>query len=605
MDTITLDFETYYDTKYSLKQKLYTTSSYIRSHKFEVMCLGLKRNDQPIEAYYPNDVEKVLRDIDWSNTALLAHNTAFDGFILHHRYGIHPRYYLDTLSMARALHGHRIGVGLESVAQHLGYGGKHAGVLDNLRGKRFADLDPEQAKRMALYCARDVELCKQLFDKMVSAFPQSELDLIDLTVRMFCEPRLYIDIPAVKSELVKEIAGKKALISATGLSAKELGSNKTFVQALANYGITAPTKVSKRTGKEAYAFAKTDEDFTELLEHDDGRVQDLVRARLAVKSSIGETRPARFIREGKNSWPLPVGLNYYGAITTGRWSGGNKQNLQNLPRGGALRRSIKAPKGSVVVVADSGQIECRVNAWLAGQDDLIQLFANNGDPYCAMASNIYGRPITKSDKLERFVGKTAVLGLGYQMGAPKFQTSLKNGIIKVDMALSECKRIVEIYRTTNDKISGQWKSMEEILTALLLGKSGVYGCLSYGNGAITLPNGMKLKYDDLKCEWANEFKAGGLNYAGKRDNRTHIYGGKLTENVVQALSRIIISSQMLEIAQILDVVTMTHDEIVALAPEDCAEEAYNIMHDIMCTPPDWCADLPLAAEGGWDVVYSK
>jgi len=310
---------------------------------------------------------------------------------------------------------------------------------------------------------------------------------------------------------------------------------------------------------------------------------------------------------------------------TGRWGGNNKMNMQNLTRGGELRLSILAPAGHMICVADSGQIEARVNGWLWDQDDLLDAFrasdtwdkslgvarGDQRDAYCRFADDIYGREITTDDKMERFVGKVCVLGLGYQMGAAKLQMTLAKGALggpPVFFPLDQCLHIINTYRRRNHKIAAGWKVCERIIEDMAAGRSGAHKCISWGgdgegNGWILLPNGMHLKYPDLRKargdkgwdEWS--YQSG--------DMRKKIYGGLLCENLVQALARIIVGTQMLWIDKKYRCVMTTHDEVVALPKKAQAQKCYEFMHKCMTTPLDWCPDIPLAAEGGFATNYSK
>jgi DNA polymerase len=518
--------------------------------------------------------------------------------------------------MARGLHSNDIGAGLDEVARFYGVGNKIPDVLDSSKGIR--DLDKTLYAKMAEYCAEDVRLTFDIFSQMLTLFPAKELRLIHHTVRMFCDPILKVDLPRVEKELAREIKAKEDLLvrvsgGITDLeqARKVIASNESFADLLRAEGITPPTKISPTTKKEVYAFAKTDLDFTALSEHPHERVRDLVDARLAVKSTIGETRAGRFLEAGKNGWSLPVLLNFYGAHT-GRWSAGNKMNMQNLPRGGELRLSILAPKGHQLVVADSGQIEARVNAWISEQADLLQAFAEQSsdsptDVYTKFASLIYGREITKADKLERFIGKIGVLGLGYAMGAAKLQTTLALGTMgpAVFLELDMCQKIVNLYRRMNFKIVAFWKICDGIIQDMIAGRSGKYKCLRWEKERIWLPNGMSLKYPDIRAKMGDN---GYAEYCYTRKGvEAKVYGGLLCENIVQALARIIIGDQLLELAdgRGYRVVTTTHDEVVCCVRTASANKCFKTMLKVMTTPPEWCADLVLSAEGGWAVNYSK
>jgi len=449
---VTLDFETFYSQEYTLSGKM-NTSEYIRDDRFKAHGVGIKVGSGPTLWYSDEDeIKSNLAAIDWSAAAILCHNTAFDGFILYQRYGIIPALYLDTLSMSRAVHGHHIPHNLDTLAKLHGLGGKikkHA--LTNTKGKE--ELTDEESEALGEYCIDDVSDTYELFWKLYGYMPDDELRLVDITLRMFCEPVLELDSDRVKKELGVELHSKESAIDKAGVDPKELSSNPKFAELLRAAGVVPPVKISPTTGKETFAFAKNDLAFQELLKHDSPRVRALCEARLKAKSTIGETRAKRFLDAGDNGNKFPILLNYCGAHTH-RWSGGNKMNLQNLVRGGELRRSILAPKGHVLVVADAEQIEARINAWLAGQLDVVDAFANKQDVYKLMASAIYGVPVDQVDGEKRFVGKVAVLGLGYGMGAAKFQNTLAVGAMgpPVSMTPSECQRIVNTYRSTNNHI---------------------------------------------------------------------------------------------------------------------------------------------------------
>jgi len=635
---ITLDFETYFSKDYTLKSPLLNTSEYIRHEEFKAQCVGIKINEQPVAWYKDADVATAISSIDWPNSALLAHNCAFDGFILSHHYNVVPAYYFDTLSMARALHSNAIKANLNAVAQFYKLGNKLPDILDKTKGVK--ELPADLMQQLGTYCAVDVELCRMIFDEMKPGFPQDELNLIDLTLRMFCTPSLLIDIPRVQNELKREQDEKEQTIQKAGVPLGILSSADKFASELQSRGITPPTKLSPRTNRTTWAFSKTDLDFINLKYHPDSSIRDLVAARLAAKSTIGESRAQRFLSVGASGRRLPVLLNYFGAHT-GRWSAGNKMNLQNLKRGGELRKSIIAPEGHVLVVTDSAQIEARVTAWLASDDELLSLFAKGEDVYKHMASQIYRKPVEDITKDERFIGKIAILGLGYGMGWKKFQHTLATGAMGpvVEMNDSDCQRIVGMYRAARLPIAKLWRDMDAILYRMVMKRVGEYGPLRYDEACrIWMPNGLYLQYPFLTADMDPntetlvdyryyDYETGVKRILGckiSKDDGKKIYGGLLTENVVQALSRIIVGEQMLKIAVnlketgsiapfganpdvgvIRKIVTMTHDEIVTCVPEEEADDTLGMMLTEMRTPPKWCANIPLNAEGGYDRNYSK
>jgi DNA polymerase len=339
-------------------------------------------------------------------------------------------------------------------------------------------------------------------------------------------------------------------------------------------------------------------------------VRSLIDCRLAVKSTTNITRAQRFLTAGAKGMPLPAYYAYARAHTL-RWGGGDKRNMQNLKRGGALREAIEAPKGHNLCVVDSGQIEARTNGWLWGQEDLLHAFrdadAGRGrDAYCLMGDTIYGRPITKADATERFVGKVAVLGLGFQMGAAKLQLTLAKGALggpPVFFTLGQCNDIVNKYRNRNRFIEAGWTRCKHIIEDMALGRTGEHGPLRWEFEKIHLPNGLTLKYPNLKKamgdkgweEWT--YQAGAV--------RKKIYGGLLCENIVQCLARIIVGTQMLAINRKYRVVMTTHDECVSCVKTAQAPKAFDYMVTCFRTPPAWCSDIPLNAEGGFAFNYSK
>lgn len=606
-DVVTLDFETHYGKDYTLSGKI-NTSEYVRDDRFHVHGVAIKKGNGKTLWYTGRNIALALKEIDWSKTAMVGHNTAFDGFITSEIYGHKPAFYVDTLSMSRASRGHHTRHDLDTVAKAFGHGGKvKRDALANTKDK--VQLTKDEEAKLGGYAVDDVDDTYRIFWDMYPHVPDDELRLIDITMRMFCDPVLEIDIPRVKAELENELGAKAAALLRSGAQVDDLMSNDKFARLLQAAGAQLPQKISPSTGKLTYAFAKSDLAFQDLMKNGNDKVRALCEARLKVKSTIGETRANRFLEAGRDGMKLPILLNFSGAHTH-RWSGGNKMNLQNLKRGGELRRSILAPKGHVVVVADSAQIEARVLAWLSQQMDIVNAFATKQDVYKLMASVIYNVPVEEVTKDQRFIGKICVLGLGYGMGPQKLQQTLKQGTMgpPVDISEDECRRIVGIYRQKNWKIKAFWKKMDQVITNMTLGIESKEGPLEVGKGFVRLPNGMFLQYFGLHgtAEITRDDLVMTETTYLTRTGRTKLYGGLLTENVVQALSRIIIAEQMLKIHDAgYRIVTMTHDEIVIIAKKKDAKKALDFMIKTMSTPPDWAPGLPLAAEGDFDDCYSK
>ena len=427
MKLITLDFETYYNkADYSLSKM--TTESYVRDYRFQIIGVAAKVDDGETEwaSGTHEEIKEWLQAFPWEDSMLLAHNTMFDGLILSHQLGIYPKAYADTMCMARAIHGVHHSVSLASLSKKYKVGEKGTEVGD-ANGMRLEDFSPEALSRYGDYCVNDVDLTYAIFNKMLRyGFPKLEMKLIDLTLRMFIQPKLDLNLNMLEQHLDEVKDRKFKLFAEANVTKEDLGSNPKFAELLIQAGAVPPTKISPTTGKEVFAFAKTDEEFKDLQEHPNIAVQALVAARLGVKSTLEESRTERLI-DIANRGLMPVPLQYY-AAHTGRWGGADKVNLQNLPsRGfnaGKLKNAIEAPEGYQIIDSDSSQIEARVLAWLAGQDDLITVFENNNaeiaagvdkkdfkhDPYKLMASAIYNKPVEEITDTERFVGKTTILG---------------------------------------------------------------------------------------------------------------------------------------------------------------------------------------------------
>lgn len=605
MNILTIDFETYYSQEYGLKK--FTTEEYIRDPQFEVIGVSVQVNaGEPVWfSGTPADTYQFLASFDWEHSLALAHNAPFDGAILNWVFGIKPKGWLDTLSMGRALHGTEVGGSLAVLASHYGLGEKGTEVVNAL-GLRRKDFPADQLARYGEYCKNDVALTWALFNAM-GEFPPTELRLIDLTVRMFTEPVLQLDKWTLQEHLGDVQRIKLTLMAATQLDKEMLMSNPRLADVLRGYGVEPPMKKSPANGKMTYAFAKNDEEFKALLEHESPTVQAVVAARLGVKSTLEETRTERFVGIAKRG-ALPVPLRYY-AAHTGRWGGDDKLNLQNLPRSSMLKYSIIAPDGYVILDSDSSQIEARTLAWLAGQDDLVQAFEDGEDVYKIMASAIYGKPESKITKDERFVGKTTILGAGYGMGAAKFKAQLKT--FGVDIELDEAKRIIDTYRQTYPEIPKLWRSATSALDAILqnqLTTLGVgYKLQIHGSKGILLPNDLRLKYPNLRTRVHEEDNMKiELVYDTKKGKATipnRIYGGKVIENVCQALARIVIGEQMLNIAKKYRVVMTVHDAIAIVVPEQQADTAMEYVEFCMRLRPKWALKLPLNCEAKYGKSY--
>lgn len=613
--------ETYYSKDFSLSKL--TTEEYIRSPEFEVIGVSVKLDDEPAVWCTGDDLEifAFLQKFPWDKSLAVAHNAMFDMAILSWKYGIKPLALGDTLSMARALHGSELSMSLKALAEHYKLQAKGEEVVAAM-GMRRADFSPHGLKTYGAYCINDTEITHSLFGLLSKGFrvpfaddlkqlnrpgfPRSEMRLIDQTLRMFTEPVLGLDKDVLVPHLEAVKEKKAMLMDAIYVHREDLMSNPKFAESLRELGVDPPMKVSPATGKNTYAFSKSDSAFTDLMEHPDLRVQALVSARLGIRSTLEETRTERFIGMADRG-PMPVPLRYYGAHT-GRWSGSDKINLQNITRGSPLNTAITAPEGHVIINCDSSQIEARVLAWLAGQEDLIAAFDRGDDVYKIMASSIYDKPVEAIDKDERFLGKTVVLGAGYGTGWLTFQKQLKlKGVTVTD---DTAQSIIHTYREAYPRIPLLWKEAGKALDAILdddnkTAPLGTEGALVVeGSKGVRLPNGLYIRYPHLR--WENTKGEVGMAYDTKRGRTvvtTRIHGPKMVENVTQALARIIIGDQLLMVARRYRVALTVHDSIVAIAPASEEAKAVEYITGCMKVRPKWAPTLPLSCEAKTGANY--
>lgn len=641
---IFLDFETYFDQDYSLSKL--TTEEYIRDERFKVHGASFALGEGPVRWVTAALLPAVFEKLRLHRCAVVAHHAAFDGAILAWHYGIKPKFVFDTMSMARAVYGNRHSASLGAICSRLGLGEKGTELM-SFKGVR--SLTPEQEQVMAGYCDNDIELTRKLFAHLLPQFPPAELPVIDTVIRMFTEPQLDVDVGLAQALLTQERQRKEELLATTLVASGEatkdaLMSNPKFAALLESFGVAPPMKISKTTGRPTYAFAKTDFEMKDLLEHEDGRVQTVVAARLGIKSTIIESRMQALVDIGLRG-KLPLYYNY-GVTQTNRLSGGDKINPQNLSRNlppsldgvgflvvtpdgvyplegvnpekklvvangktyaakecwmAGLRDVLVAPAGYRVVVADSSNIELRVNMGLAGQDDVVALLRAGGDPYCDLASTLYGREIVKTNTQERFLGKVVHLACGFGMGTGKFQETAKQ--FGLDLDAADAERVVTTYRRRYQHVPEHWTRAQKALPYMQTGGEVFLdgmGLVRTGKECLILPTGVPIRYPELSSEgreWAYT--------SGRKGLRTKIYGGKVVENFTQSMARNIVMEQSVEINRKYRLCLSTHDEAAVVVPEDRAEEALTFMLNVMRTPPKWWPGLPLDAEGGIGRSYGE
>lgn len=641
----TLDFETYYTDKanggYSLSYM--TNEEYIRDPRFEIIGFSLKPAGNG-SRWFSGDMaynQQVLGSLNWPNIVLIGHNMAeFDGLILFEKFGIRPLAYADTLQMARALHNGKESNSLDALCQRYGLRAKGHQVQTYVN-KRRADFTPTQLADYGSYCGNsavdgqggDVDRTWELYNILAPQLPQNELWTASMVTRTYVQPRIMVDVPLLAT-LQTDLAARKAglldrvadilqvdpnLAKAQRADATQalLRKDAVLASVLKNtYDVPPPMKYSKKRKNPdgspllTYAFAKTDEGMEELLNYEDDSdpagaedIQALAAARLGVKSTLAESRVARFLGIGQRGM-LPVPLAY-GKTHTHRLAGSQKLNMQNLsgtkginektppgtlirtPRGierlymynkstnqimlhdgviidvldaakerqcwvVGLRDCIIAPPGKRLVVVDSAQIELRVCHALAGQMDTVDELRRGVDVYSSFASSIYNRPISKKDHKERQHGKVGMLQLQYQSGWKAFKNSARvmGGVrLTEDQAAST----VDIYRNRFTEVRKFWRTCQQAIDGMAKG-GGRYidewGLCRTEQNRIVMPGRMPLVYHNLRQELLSfDGQDPELHWVYDDKEKRHmkkIYGGSVTENLCQWIAGSIVKDQTLE-----------------------------------------------------------
>jgi DNA polymerase len=627
-----------------------TTEEYIRDPRFKAfgVCIHEYGTDRPTHWYSHDELNHIFSMYDWTTTAVLAHNAMFDVAILSMVYGVKPCFIFDSLSMGRALRGVEAGNSLMKLAEEFNLPPKGRAVhsTDGLE-----ELTPAIEKELADYCKHDVFLCEAIFTRLVEGYPSKELRLIDMTMRMFTDPVLELDVDMLEKARDEEVTKLTDALAKCAVKEEALASNEQFAALLVRYGITPPKKISKITGKEAYALAKNDAHFQALLNGDNEEVALLCEARLRVKSTLERTRAQRFIDIASRG-TMPVPLAYYGA-DTGRWQAakGGSINFQNMKRGSFLRKSIMAPEGQVLVVGDLSQIEPRVLAWAAGYDAMLDIFRAGGDPYSTFGSQMFSMPGLNKEEhpVLRQSAKSALLGCGYQLGWASFAAQLLVGFLGappklyvaaearqlgVDKAYIErflntpfhvekmleiprictdeelvihcvaAKKIVEKYRAAAEPVVDFWNMLQvRIVRSLMEGEEYNHkGIFTMKKEEIVLVNGMSLKYPNIEIRKDERGRAEYIfGNEGKKIQK--LYAGRICNNIVQGLARIVMSDGMLRVGKKFNVLFTVHDEFGILAPEAEAESVKQWVHAQMTLAPKWMPGIPLNSDVGYHRRY--
>jgi len=610
-----VDVESYYDPKYSLRAM--TPPQYVLDDRWEMQICAVAIDNEPPTIMIDAELRRFLQGINPDDTALVSHNMLFDGSVFAWRYGFIPARSFCTLSMSRALLGHRLrSLSLESVSAALAVGKKGTATLPRVKGLRLAEIiERGMYDEFCEYCLNDLTLCREIFKRLAPAFPAGQYRMLDLVIRCATQPRLMIDRERLTTYLTRIKADKAKLIESCGLDKSELMSAAKFQQELEKRGVYVETKTSG-TGNEIPAFSKTDPFMAELQEHEDPEIQALANARLGVKSTLEEKRAEKMLAISALPWSqpsaFPIPLRYSGAHTH-RLSGDWGINVQNLPRtttgDSQLRRCVVAPPGCSIVVSDLGQIEARLAAWQAGATTLLVQFANKLDPYARLAESIFGYRVDRKIQVaEGFVGKSGILGLGYGLGKDNFYiktiAAARGQKVELGNKFTQeiAERTVKTYRKDNREIPQFWYYLNGVLQSAFLGKSAAkqVGPVEVGHGYVALPDGLVLQYDNPVL-LAND---DGVRYTHPYGYWKKLWGGAFLENITQALAGQLIRDTWLRLDKLgYRAVWQVHDELVFVVPDTELEEAKHVIHAEMVRRPKWASDLPLSADVGSGKTY--
>lgn len=651
MRIITLDYETYWNSKDKYTLTKMGPIEYIRDPRFMVQCVGVRiDHGDTVVCEARNGLDRKFLEalkLDAPGTITVGHNlNGFDALILSEHYGIHPYMMVDTIAMMNWLGLSRImSCSHKTLTAALGHGIKQAGTVVSDGKRTIEEFTPEEWAFFKQYCADDVTQCSENFFTMLQYMKNPDaLKLMSITAKMATEPAFIPDGQMLRdyvAELDAQSEQKRQELASflhfpnVDAMLKAIRSRKEFPKLLESLGCPCPMKWSDKQEKDIPAISKNDLEFTKLRDYDDERVRMLVDARLEQNSSIQKSRAVKLLQF--NEKPIPIMLSVYKAHT-GRYTAGNEGtsdglNFQNMskrdPSKLVIRQSIKVPQGYKVVACDSSQIEARVLAWVAGQDDLIEQFREGRDPYAEMASKIFGHtpqeihdgakdgkhPEHHKFKMERNVGKTFVLSAGYGVGAKKASDTLLRNGIKLDEDVSEHETLATqahaVYRQVSTAIVNFWKIADNVIKFLTTvegegeyGKFGAHDEFSYGRAVvpatqtncayIELPNGFRLWYPNLR--YIDNQLCYDRHFHGKL-MPTRIYGGLVTENVVQALAFHMMGWQACRMSDAgIPIKANIHDAWIAVVPESKAEETKAIMEKCMSSVPSWMAGFPVGCE---------
>jgi DNA polymerase family A len=625
---VVLDFETYYDSEYSLSKM--TTRAYILDPRFEALVISVRflKTKQQLVAVGDAQIRRLLAKLNWAGVNAIAHNGAFDHSILSWIYDIHPAKLSCTLAMSLPFHASTVGGSLANLARVYNLPDKGTAV-HNMLGKHLQDMTAQEVKEYAQYCGHDSFLCGALYEIFIAKLPRTyELSVIDATLRMYTDPVLRIDTGVIephlqalieeKEDTLQELISMLRTYSILPLDVidsetmqKHCASAPKFCQLLKTIGVEPPMKWNKKNTKQIPALAKTDPGMEDLLASEDPVVVMLAEARMATKSTLPTTRAKRFL-ELALMGGMPFPLKYYGAEQTGRWSAWDSINLQNLPRTSPLRDSLTAPVGYGIVAGDESQVELRTGLELAGQLDRLDLLRCGHDLYKQSVVDSLGISYGDVSKDQRQMGKVTQLSAIFGVSAPVVRRTIwLMGRVRVDGPTSE--RLVATYRATHPKVVAAWADGNLALQMIANGQTGtIWGgrCTVTPEG-IRKPSGLFVRYPNLRQqmgdkgrpEWVYDKKLGKVTVP------TKIYGAKVFQNCVQSIARDIMAVVVSRVNNVrlqppyLHPAGIIHDELIGIAPLEYVDQAARLLHKALTTPVSFSANIPLDCEIETGLAY--
>ena len=494
-----------------------------------------------------------------------------------------------------------------------------------VKGRRAAaEEHPEEWALFKLYNRRDVEALREIYLRLCCfPFPEKEWAAYALDQKIN-DRGVRVDAAFVqKAQLMGETVNRELMDKALAIGIQNPRSTVEMGKWLQGHGVH-PEDLRRKS-------------LQKLAGQSEGIVQQGLSLRLELaKSSLSKYSA---ILRGMNADGRLRGLFYHYGGHTGRWSCKYVQP-QNLPQNHlqdldaardlviagdiqGIRERIGPPtavlselirtafipaEGKVLIVADYSQIESRVLSWLASEEWRMEVFRENRDIYCESASNMFGVPVRKNGPNAelRVLGKTAELGLGYQGGV---QAMVHMGALDKGIPMQKLEELVVKWRASNPRIVRLWKAFENLAKHAVVNRTAYQNGLftfGYQHGAlyITLPSGRSLWYQGARLEQnGRNIQITFDDYRDGKRKRTSIYGGRLTENIVQAVSRNILAHALRNLEDKgFPVVLHIHDEAVVEAEsEDCLEQVIDAME----SGPDWTEGLPLKAEGYCCRYYQK